>query len=426
MLRTTTRISMSLAASRFATSAAVSSSNNTSAAATAGTGPSVLLSQANRCAIVQLNRPKALNALNAEMVRSIYPALQHWDAAGGDQTPAAALVLIKSGLAKAFCAGGDVRSAVTNPVEQAYAFFRDEYTLVHLIGTLRMPYVALIDGITMGGGVGLSVHGRYRVATERTTFAMPETFIGLFPDVGGSHFLPRLSGELGTFLGLTSTRLAGWDVLSAGIATHYCPSRDLDDLQRALHDCASDRDVQAALRQHCAADAERPAFSLAANQQQIDRCFAADTVEEIVANLRSDESDWAAKTLKALQPASPLSLKVTLRMLRAGRGLSLADCLRMEYRMVRRHCEDSDFKEGVEAMLIRKDNAPKWKFQRLEDVPVAVVERFFAPLERNEDELRLYVSVYAIELLSCNIALIIKKSPLFSFGRCNRGLNSKL
>lgn len=320
------------------------------------------------------------------MVRSIAPVLQRWESTKS-------LVIVKSALSKAFCAGGDVRTLVTNPLPGAYAFFREEYTLNHLIGSYRQPYVALIDGITMGGGVGLSVHGRYRVATEKTMFAMPETLIGLFPDVGGSHFLPRLAGELGTYLGLTGARLKGRDVLAAGIATHYCASERLGDLELALIECSGPADVERALSMHCAVAADAVAdgyqFALAAVRPQIDRCFGAHTVEEIIERLRADGSEWAQQTLKLLAPTSQLSLKVTLRLLREGAGRTLAECLRVEHRLVRRHAEDSDFAEGVRAMLIDRDNAPRWKYERLEEVPAEKVAGYFEPLECGEEELKL-------------------------------------
>lgn len=343
--------------------------------------PPVLINELNECGIVQLNRPRALNALNWDMVRSIYRALQSWETDGdGKKT----VVIMKSSSEKAFCAGGDVLSLIAGDPQRAFDFFRDECTLLYLIGTYRVPYVALINGITMGGGVGLSVHGRYRVATEKTVFAMPETRIGLFPDVGASHFLPRMSGELGTYLGLTSSRLKDTDVWSAGIATHYCMSERLADLEGALCTCRNDADVQAALRWHCEPESQRPTDALAAHKPNIDRCFAADTVEEILRNLETDGGDWAARTLSTLHKVSPLSLKVTLRLLRLGRHLSLAECFRLEYSMAVRHFVDSDFKEGVTAILIRKD-APKWRFERVEDVPDDFVERFFVPLQRNEN-----------------------------------------
>lgn len=342
---------------------------------------SVLINEVHKCGILTLNRPKALNALNLEMVRTIYPVMQRWETANKS------LVIIKSGLEKAFCAGGDVRTLVTDP-QSAYQFFREEYTLNHLIGTYRIPFVALISGITMGGGVGLSVHGRYRVATEKTMFAMPETAIGLFPDVGGSHFLPRLAGELGTYLGLTGARLKGRDVLAAGIATHFCAHERLADLELALIECGSAADVERTLSKYCPVDVSAQ-FSLAPFLEQINRCFGAPTVEEIVQRLEADGSEWALGTLKLLKPVSPLSLKVSKRLLERGAGLTLGECLQMELRLATRHAEKSDFAEGVRALLIDRDNAPKWEFESLAAVPEDRVEAFYAPFEQKEKELKL-------------------------------------
>lgn len=348
--------------------------------ANADTAASVLTNEVNNCGILTLNRPKALNALNLETVRTILPIMQRWETSRS-------LVILKSDHPKAFCAGGDVRALTTEPSAYGQQFIRTEYTINHLIGTYRIPFVALIDGITMGGGVGLSVHGRYRVATERTVFAMPETLIGLFPDVGGSHFLPRLAGQLGMYLGLTGARLKGADVLGAGIATHYCPSERLADLQADLIVCRNDADVQRVLARVC--DSAPPAFTLAPIREQIDRCFAGETVEEIVQQLERDGSEWTKGALKQLRSASPLSLKVSHRLLREGAGRTLAECLRTEFRLACRYvgtAGEGDFGEGVRALLIDKDNAPKWRYDALEQVDGRSVGGFFEPLGAGHPE----------------------------------------
>jgi len=191
----------------------------------------ILATDHTECGVITLNRPKALNAVNLDMVREVTKYLKAWERTKK-------LVIVKGAGDKSFCAGGDVRAIVeAGPTEESKSFFREEYQMNALIGSYRIPYIAFIDGITMGGGVGLSVHGKYRVATERTMFAMPETAIGLFPDVGGSYFLPRLQGKLGLYLGLTGFRLKGEDVLRAGVATHYCDSSKLNDLEKALINC---------------------------------------------------------------------------------------------------------------------------------------------------------------------------------------------
>ncbi|XP_067618671.1 3-hydroxyisobutyryl-CoA hydrolase, mitochondrial isoform X2 [Eurosta solidaginis] len=250
----------------------------------------VLATESSDKGFIILNRPKALNALNLEMTRKVYKHLKKCEMTKS-------MVIIKGAGDKAFCAGGDVRSIVeAGATEESKSFFREEYTLNALIGNYVIPYIAIIDGITMGGGVGLSVHGKYRVATERTLFAMPETAIGLFPDVGGSYFLPRLEGKLGLYLGLTGYRLKGDDVLKAGIATHFCESTKLEDLQNDLLNCKDADTVQNILDKYNAPT--KKDFVLQEVMEKINKCFDANSVEEIVENLKSDGSDWAKKTLE--------------------------------------------------------------------------------------------------------------------------------
>ncbi|XP_020713619.1 3-hydroxyisobutyryl-CoA hydrolase, mitochondrial isoform X1 [Ceratitis capitata] len=337
----------------------------------------VIATESSDKGMIILNRPKALNALNLEMVRKVYKHLKKCELSKS-------MVIIKGAGEKAFCAGGDVRAIVeAGPTEDSKAFFREEYTLNALIGNYIIPYVAIIDGITMGGGVGLSVHGKYRVATERTLFAMPETAIGLFPDVGGSYFLPRLQGKLGLFLGLTGFRLKGEDLLKAGIATHYCESAKLEDLQNDLLNCKDADTVQEILEKYNTPTKKE--FVLNEVMDKINTCFTADSVEEIFENLKKDGSDWANKTLETLNKVSPLSLKVTFRQLNLGSQLLLPQCLKMEYRMVVRHLEDSDFKEGVRALLIDKDQKPKWNPPTLESVTQERVDSFFQKLPDTEE-----------------------------------------
>ncbi|KAJ6638724.1 3-hydroxyisobutyryl-CoA hydrolase, mitochondrial [Pseudolycoriella hygida] len=336
----------------------------------------VLVEERGRAGIVTLNRTKALNALNTEMVRNIYAALLQFER---DKS----LVIIKGAGGKAFCAGGDVRSLVEKDLSYGEDFFRSEYTLNHLIGTYTIPYIAIIDGITLGGGVGISVHGKYRIATEKTVFAMPETAIGLFPDVGGSYFLPRLDGKLGNFFGLTGFRLKGKDVLKGGIATHYCESSKLPSLENELVGASGFAEVEATLSKYSIQDDSE--FVLAKNMNQINKCFGSSTVEEIVANLEKDGSEWAQKTKEALSKASPTALKVTLKAISFGSKLSLADSLRMEFRLGNNHLRDSDFHEGVRALLIDKTNQPKWKPPTLEEVTDSRVSSFFEQVSGVED-----------------------------------------
>ncbi|XP_031625284.1 3-hydroxyisobutyryl-CoA hydrolase, mitochondrial isoform X2 [Contarinia nasturtii] len=328
--------------------------------------------------VLILNRPKALNSANFEMVDKFARVLDKWH-------NTKSLIIVKGAGGKAFCAGGDVKTIVeADTADVGKKFFGTEYVMNHMIGNLQIPYVALIDGITMGGGVGISVHGRYRIATEKTLFAMPETAIGLFPDVGGSYFLPRLQGKLGYYLGLTGFRLRGQDVLHAGVATHYCESAKIPEIEKVLLDLKDTKDVDSVINDFCPKPKSK--FILAKHLDQINKSFNASSIEEILSNLEKDNSEWAQQTIKTLRSVSPLSLKVTLRLLNIGSNFqSLGECLQMEYRLAVHFVEDSDFHEGVRALLVRKDNNPKWNPARIEDVTDERVESFFRPLPNNED-----------------------------------------
>ncbi|XP_067009052.2 3-hydroxyisobutyryl-CoA hydrolase, mitochondrial [Anabrus simplex] len=346
----------------------------------------VLFKSVNNKGVIILNRPKALNALNTSMCNKIFPKMKEWECEKK-------MVIIKGAGEKAFCAGGDVKSLAQEGLKGNHVgkeFFRREYTLNNLIGTYSIPYIALIDGITMGGGVGLSVHGHYRVATERTLFAMPETAIGLFPDVGGSYFLPRLGGKLGLYLALTGHRLKGKDNLKAGIATHYCESTRLTDLENALLECANpEKEAEGILNSFTKeSEGHSVEFSLAPYLKQIDQIFSAPTVEEILVRLEKDGSEWAIKTLTTLRQMSPTSMKVTKRELDEGVNKTLQECLIVEYRLGVHACEGHDFYEGVKALLIDKGRKPEWKPATLEEVTPEFLDKHFAPLAP-EDELKL-------------------------------------
>lgn len=348
----------------------------------------VLLKDVGDCGVIVLNRPKVLNALNISMVQKIYPILKEWETSKK-------LVIIEGAGEKAFCAGGDIKSlvlALNEPKGETLGaeFFRKEYTLNYLIGTYNKPYIALINGITMGGGVGLSVHGKYRIATEKTLFAMPETAIGLFPDVGGSYFLPRLKGKLGLYLGLTGHRLKGIDVLLAGIATHFVPSEKLADLKRDLLALQNTDTVEEILNKY--QPKLNHEFSLAPHMSQIENCFSAPSVEEIIKRLKKDNSEWAQKNAEILLKMSPSSLKVSKKAIDEGNEKSLAECLEIEYRLAYTSLSrDSDFYEGVRALLLDKDQKPVWKPSSLADVTDEYINKRFAILPA-EKELKLRAS----------------------------------
>jgi enoyl-CoA hydratase len=247
---------------------------------------------------------------------------------------------------------------VKSGAPEATGFYREEYQLNRQIKTYPKPYIALIDGITMGGGVGVSVHGSHRVATERTMFAMPETGIGLLPDVGGTYFLPRLPGQTGAWLVLTGARLRGADALAAGVATHYTPSDNIEALKAAL---AEGGDVDAILAAHHTAPSDNgEAANLPGLQADIDRLFAADSVGDIVAALEADGGDWALQQAAAIATKSPTSAAVALRQMRDGAKADFDECMRMEMRAVTRIMAQADFYEGVRATILEKDGAPNW------------------------------------------------------------------
>ncbi|XP_068602357.1 3-hydroxyisobutyryl-CoA hydrolase, mitochondrial [Brachionichthys hirsutus] len=344
--------------------------------------PEVLLQNVGNAGVITINRPKVLNALNLTMIRQIYPQLQNWE--NDKETD---IVIIKGAGGKAFCAGGDIR-AVTEAGKVGDSlsedFYREEYILNNAIGKCRKPYIALIDGITMGGGVGLSVHGRFRVATEKTLFAMPETAIGLFPDVGGGYFLPRLRGKLGLFLALTGFRLKGRDVQRAGVATHFVESKKIPELQQELVELKSPsaEDVSRVLRSYqnlSSLDSEKP-FVLETHLADIDRLFSSSSMEGIVQNLKADGSAFANKQAEILSRMSPTSMKMTFRQLRDGAALSLQEALVVEYRLSQACMRGCDFYEGVRALLVDKDQSPKWSPSSLEEVTEEMVERCFSSL----------------------------------------------
>ncbi|XP_042730695.1 3-hydroxyisobutyryl-CoA hydrolase, mitochondrial isoform X3 [Lagopus leucura] len=346
----------------------------------------VLLQKKGGAGIITLNRPKVLNALSLRMIQQIYPQIKAWE-----QDPETFLIIIKGTGEKAFCAGGDVRAiadAGKAGDRMTQDYFREEYTLNNAVGTCKKPYVALIDGITMGGGVGLSVHGHFRVATEKTVFAMPETAIGLFPDVGGGYFLPRLSGKIGYLLALTGFRLKGRDVLKAGIATHFVESEKLPDLEKDLIALKSPSkeniaDLLNSYHMQTKIDQEKE-FVLDEHMEKINSIFSAKSMEEIVQKLKQDGSPFALKQLETINKMSPTSLKLTLRQLREGASLSLQDVFTMEYRLSQACMRGHDFYEGVRAVLIDKDQSPRWKPAALEEVSDEFVDNCFKPLGNND------------------------------------------
>jgi enoyl-CoA hydratase len=338
--------------------------------------PHVLFEKRGAAGLITLNRPKALNALTHGMCLQMAMQLHAW--AGQDDVRC---VVVRGAGDRAFCAGGDIRSLYESGISKSpYAlnFYRDEYILDAAIKHYPKPYIALINGIVMGGGVGVSVHGSHRVANETTTFAMPETGIGLFPDVGGSFFLPRMQGAIGMYLALTGARLKTVDTLNAGVATHFVPAKEWEAL---IDDLATGTAPDKAVYNK---GEHLPAGFLAEHRTSIDRIFAKDSVEEILAALDTDHTDWSRDTAKTIRSKSPTSSKVTFRQIREGAKLNFDDCMKMEYRMVNRIVAGHDFYEGVRATIIDKDGAPKWQPAELSAVSDADIDAYFAPLANKE------------------------------------------
>ncbi|MFB9949438.1 enoyl-CoA hydratase/isomerase family protein [Rhizobium puerariae] len=337
----------------------------------------VLLDRIGSAAIVRLNRPKALNSLNLAMVRVMKTAMERFA-----DDPDISCVVLKGEGERGLCAGGDIR--VIHEMGRAgdpevTRFWREEFPLNYMISHYDRPYVALMDGIVMGGGVGIASHGAHRIVTERTRLAMPETGIGYVPDVGATWLLSRAPGEAGTWMGLTGEIIGAADAIHAGLADACVPSERLDALAEALGALkggASDEQVRAVIDRFAVVPEEG---RLAAHRDAIDRAFAFDSVEEIVAALEKEDSEFAIGTREAIARRSPTSLKLALRMLRLGRqSSSLVECLEREFTVGSEILRNHDFYEGVRAAIIDKDRNPQWRPAKLEEVSEADLDRYFA------------------------------------------------
>lgn len=333
---------------------------------------------------IMLNRPKAFNALTLDQIRAMEPALAAW--AKDDSVQ---LVVIEGAGEKAFCAGGDIRdlydAGKAGNREVVRSFFTEEYHLNRQIKTFPKPYIALIDGFTMGGGVGISIHGSHRITTERTVFSMPETGIGMFPDVGGTWFLSRLPGRIGVYLGLTGARLKAADCYYTGLSTHHIPSERHDDLFQALTSgkgsLGSSDEAQAAVTIILDMFHEDPGVApLQSQRELIDHCFAGTSVEDILRRLDAEGSEWSQKTAESIRSKSPLAQKIAFRQMQVGPSLDFDRCMQTEYRLAMRVAGTGDFLEGVRAAIIEKDNAPKWNPASLDAIPQSDVDALFGPL----------------------------------------------
>jgi enoyl-CoA hydratase len=338
----------------------------------------IIFERRGAAGLITLNRPQALNALSHAMVVAMKARLDAWAA-----DPEISCVVVRG--ERAFCAGGDIRAiAESGRAGTPYAldFWRDEYLLNAAIKHYPKPYLTLICGIAMGGGLGVSVHGTYRVADETTLVAMPETGIGFFPDVGGSYFLSRCPGEIGMYLALTGARLKAADALYAGIATHIVRAETRPILVDALVRGENTAELLSEIEVR-----PTPEAPLAEQREKIDRIFSANSVEEILAALDGEVGDWSRGTAATIRSKSPTSLKIAFREVREGKTLCFDDCMRTEFRIANRILAGHDFFEGVRAALVDKDGAAKWRPAALGAVTDDVVDAYFGPL--GDDELPL-------------------------------------
>jgi enoyl-CoA hydratase len=346
--------------------------------------PEIICERRGAAGVATLNRPKALNALTHGMVSALAEALDRWE-----QDPEVTRVVIRGSGEKAFCAGGDIRQLYeagrAGRTDEALRFWADEYRLNVRIKRYTKPYIALIDGIVMGGGVGVSLHGQYRVAGERYSFAMPEVGIGFFPDVGATYALPRLPGETGLYLALTGARANAAEAGAIGLATHRVTSSSLPAVQAALEAGEPVPEVLARATKPPAG-----AGPLIEHRRLIDRCFCGSSVEEILAALdREGEagSAFARDTAALIRTKAPSSLAIALAQVRRGRDLSFEDSMRAEYRIVSRVAAGADFYEGVRAVIVDRDGRPRWNPDSLAGLPAGFADRHFAPLDGPELDL---------------------------------------
>ena len=346
---------------------------------TAAEEPEALIRIEGRAGRITLNRPKALNALTLGMVREIWKALQAWKS-----DPAVGLVILDGAGDRALCAGGDVLSLYNSRADGsglARTFWREEYQLNALIHRYPKPFIAIMDGIVMGGGIGLSAHaqGGGRIVTDKSMLAMPETGIGLIPDVGGTWILGHAIGELGTYLGLTGARLNGSDAIQTGFADVHVPHQGIAGIVAALIN--ANGPPVAEILEEAGEDGSVPPSPLMALKPEIDRCFEKETVEAILAELQTTTAEWAMKTRADLLQKSPLALKATLAALRRAKRLtSLEEALDVEFRLCTHLFEHGEFPEGVRALLVDKDKSPQWRPARLEEVTPGMVDALFEPL----------------------------------------------
>ena len=328
--------------------------------------------------VVTLNRPNALNALTLPMLVALQNQLSHWD-----NDPAIHAIVIKATEGRAFCAGGDVRFIYqlgSGAYAQSMNFFAIEYRLNHFIHTLKKPYIALMDGITMGGGVGISLHGSHPVATERFRFAMPETSIGFFPDIGASYLLSRCLGHFGMYLGLTGSQLDAADAKALNLVKYVIASEQLSAVMHRLIETDLSTDahqrISKLLQQFVQTTQPKRVNEI---KREVDAHFGLMSMDALMNSLYENKNDWQQRTYHLLAQKAPLSLEVTLEQLQRARSLTLAECLQMDYGLTSHFMRDVDFYEGVRALLIDKDNTPRWKPDTLTHVTMEMMAKYFEP-----------------------------------------------
>ncbi|GAC1557067.1 MAG: enoyl-CoA hydratase/isomerase family protein [Beijerinckiaceae bacterium] len=352
--------------------------------------PEIICKRRGASGTILLNRPQALNAITLNMVRELSGALERWEHDG-----AVASVVVSAAPSKAFSAGGDIRLLYDQGRAGHHSaqldFWREEYRLNRRIRLYPKPYVALVDGIVMGGGVGVSLHGSHRIAGDKFSFAMPEVGIGFFPDVGATYFLPRLPGETGTYLALTGARAGPGDAVRLGLATAYIPSPHFDELAAGLADGELADAAVARLGQEVASG------PIIANRALIDRCFAAPTIPEILDHLDAETSPFAAEAAAAMRAKAPLSLAIARRQMAIGGDLSIEEAMQTEFRVVSRICRGTDFYEGIRATILDKDFHPRWSRPDSESIAAHEVDAYFAPLGAAE---LTFVSAHVREAVS--------------------------
>lgn len=293
-------------------------------------------------------------------------------------------VIVKGAGEKAFSAGGDIKGVTGSTIETCKDIFRYQLMNFNLVASYKKPYIAIMNGITMGGASPFSIAGKYRIATDQTLYAMPETAIGFFNDAGASYFLSRLNFNIGVYMGMTGARLKGFDVKKVGLASHFVESSRLEDMEKALLACKTEDEIVSLLSKYSSVPSSTET-ELDTITARVDKCFDGETVEEIYENLHLDGSDWAMNTIRTLNKMSPTSLKVTHKSMSTGKKIPLQDCLKMEFRLAINHCIKSDLREGVRALLVDKDLKPKWDPPSLQTVTEDHVDHFFRPLPDGDE-----------------------------------------